>query len=178
MIVCVTPLLTASATTIQALNIEQRATRSDRIVVASVASVDYQKAANANRIYTITTLKVIEPIKGTAQKDMHLVVRQIGGQIGEWSQYVSGDARFEVGQEVVVFLRHDQQDDLHFLVGMAQGKIDVNLDADQVGIIAQPKTKTKPTVVKSHAHSSPEATRQTLSELIERIRLAAVVQTP
>jgi hypothetical protein len=61
---------------------------------------------------------------------------------------------------------------------MAQGKIDVTLDADQVGIIAQPKPKTQPTVGQSHAHSRPEVNRQTLSELIERIRLAAVVQTP
>ena len=173
---CVTPLLTVNATTIQALNIEQRTTRSDRIVVASVASVHYQKAANANRIYTITTLKVIEPIKGTVQKDMHLVVRQIGGQIGEWSQFVPGDARFEVGQEVVVFLRHDQKDDLHFLVGMAQGKIDINLDADQVG--APPKPKTRSAVIKAQSHSAPDETPPSLSELIERIRLAAVSHTP
>lgn len=176
MIVWVTPLLTVSATTIQALNIEQRTTRSDRIVVANVVSVHYQKAANAHRIYTITTLRVVTSIKGTAQKDMHLVVRQIGGKVGEWSQHVPGDARFEVGQEVLVFLRHDQKDDLHFLVGMAQGKIDINLDADQVGMNAQ--LKTNPSVFKPHIHSRPEVNRQALSELIERIRLTAAEPLP
>ena len=91
------------------------------------------KAETGKRIYTITKLKVIESIKGTAKPNMVLTLRQIGGQVGDWSQHVPGDAKFKHEEEVLVFLRHDPSDDLHFLVGMGQGKFTVDVDSDSMG---------------------------------------------
>lgn len=170
-----TPLFTPNATTIRALNIEQRSARADRIVVATVSSIQFQKAEQGKRIYTLTTLKVIEAVKGKVQRDMHLVVRQIGGQIGEWSQHVPGDARFQEGTEVLVFLRHDPADDLHFLVGMGQGKINVDVDADQVGA-AKPEPQLQ--VFKHHRHPAPATRTQSLTALIQQIRAATAPSRP
>ena len=100
---------------------------------------------------------------------MLLTIRQIGGQIGEWSQFVSGDAKFEANEEVLVFLRHDPRDDLHFLVGMGQGKLTVDLGTDQLGTPIADKA-----VRALHVHRpSNKNSRQntlTLSQLRERIQ--------
>ena len=166
-----------NATTIQTLSLEQRTLRSDRVVVAEVQSVHFEKAVDAKRIYTLTKLKVIDSLKGNAKKDMVLTIRQIGGQIGEWTQYVPGDAKFKIGEEVLVFLRHDQRDDLHFLVGMSQGKIVVDLGTDQIGTsLGAQKTHGlhihKPALKDAH-HDSP-----TLSGLRAMIRQWTSRQSP
>ena len=133
-ILCLFGMLSAvHATTIQSLSVEQRTKRADRVVIASVQSVRFIKAESGKRIYTITKLKVIESIKGTAKRNMILTLRQIGGQIDDWSQHIPGDAKFHHEEEVLVFLRHDPSDDLHFLVGMGQGKFTVDVDSDAMG---------------------------------------------
>lgn len=159
----------AYATTIQALSMEQRTQRADRVVIGEVQSIRYEQAPNAKRIYTVTTIKVMESLKGDAKKDMLIMVRQIGGQMGEWSQHVPGDARFEKQEEVLVFLRHDPKDDLHFLVGMAQGKLTVDTDADRIG-----KTVQHTHAGGQHIHAPTKthaiAHHPSLSELRNRIQ--------
>ena len=164
-----TPHLFANATTMRALNLAQKTARADRVVIASVEAVNYQQAVQGQRIYTLTTLKVLRPLKGKVLKDMHLVVRQIGGQIGEWSQHISGDAKFEKGQEVLVFLRHDPRDDLHFLVGMGQGKIDVDVGSDQLIKVSTPSVPTHHHVLKLSSQSKSAQRPMGLSELAEKI---------
>lgn len=160
---------TIHATTIRSLTIEQRVAKSDRIAIAMVESVNYLKSPSQQRIYTVTKLRVLEPLKGPIKEGLSLTVRQIGGTIGEWTQHVAGDATFVPGQEVLVFLRHDPKDDLHFLVGMGQGKIDVNVAADTVRQ-ARPfeQTPHRPTL-KTRTPNAANVSVQ-LSALIERIR--------
>lgn len=172
-----TPLLAAHATTMRALNIEQRTTRADRVVIASVESVRFQKAEQGQRIYTLTTLKVLRPLKGKVLQGMHLIVRQIGGTIGEWSQHIPGDASFKAGQEVLVFLRHDPTDDLHFLVGMGQGKIDVDVGADRLGTDASVGTHTHHGLKLDHKETRPKP-HQALSALIQKIMMATSQHRP
>jgi hypothetical protein len=165
--ILVTPHLFANATTMRTLNTAQKTARADRIVIASVEEVNYQKAVQGQRIYTLTTLKVLRTLKGKVLKDMHLVVRQIGGQIGEWSQHISGDAKFEKGQEVLVFLRHDPQDDLHFLVGMGQGKIDVDVGSDR--LVKESSTPTHHHVLRLSPKTSLSKPPVALSALVDKI---------
>ena len=160
----------AYATTIQALSMEQRTQRADRVIIGEVQNIRYEKSSNAQRIYTITTIKVIESLKGDAKKDMLLTVRQIGGQMGEWSQHVPGDARFETQEEVLVFLRHDPRDDLHFLVGMGQGKLTVDTDTDRIGKSAQ-HTHGKPLHVHGPQKTRNTPVQQSLSDLREHIQI-------
>ena len=49
-----------NATTIQSLSFEQRTLRSDRIVIAEVQSVRYEKASTMERIYTVTTIPLLK----------------------------------------------------------------------------------------------------------------------
>ena len=124
--------VTVSATTMQSLSLSQKTLRSDRVVIATVEKIRFERHPTKKRIYTLTTLKVIDSLRGNAKADMQLVVRQIGGTIGDWTQHVVGNAEFRQGEEVLVFLRHDPKDDLHFLVGMSQGKISVDVGEDSV----------------------------------------------
>ena len=172
------PYVVANATTMRALNIAQKTARADRVVIASVEDVSYQQAMQGQRIYTLTTLKVLRPLKGKVLKDMHLVVRQIGGKIGEWSQHISGDATFEKGQEVLVFLRHDPEDDLHFLVGMGQGKIDVDVDADRLGKDAATSAPSHLHVVKQPHKAVSAQPAMALSTLIEKILMLTSTASP
>ncbi|MGB0645906.1 MAG: hypothetical protein ACPGQS_01965 [Bradymonadia bacterium] len=160
---------TVQGTTIMPLTIEQRVAKADRVAVAIVESVNYIKSATQHRIYTVTKLRVLEPLKGSIKQGLSLTVRQIGGTIGEWTQHVPGDATFIAGQEVLVFLRHDPRDDLHFLVGMAQGKIDVDIAANKISQ-ARPfeRLPHRPTLKVRSTTISRDPLH--LSSLLERIR--------
>ena len=122
----------AGATTLQSLSLTQKTARSDRIILGSVEKIHYEKHPTLKRIYTLTTVRVIDSLRGDAKKDMRIMIRQIGGSIGDWTQYVSGNASFKHGEEVLVFLRHNPELDLHFVVGMHQGKLSVDIDGNQI----------------------------------------------
>ena len=161
--------MTVNATTIRSLTIAQRVAKADRVAIALVESIEYVKSPTQHRIYTLTKLRVLEPLKGQITKDLNLTVRQIGGTIGDWTQHVPGDATFVAGKEVLVFLRHDPKDDLHFLVGMGQGKIDVDVAADTIKRahgIAPPSNH--PTL--KLRTSSDQSSTGHLSFLVEQIR--------
>ena len=163
----------ANATTMQSLSLTQKTQRSDRVVVASVERIQYEKHPTLHRIYTLTTLKVLDSLKGDAKPNMHLIVRQIGGTLGEWTQHIAGDAKFVQGEEVLVFLRHDPKDDLHFVVGISQGKVSVDIGSDTVkghaythGVNAHAH---HPTVQIKHPERGPLQS-EALSGLVQRIR--------
>lgn len=77
-------------------------------------------------IVTEHTLTVVTPIKGTQAGAQHTFV-VLGGELGEYRQVVAGEAHFEVGEDVLVFLQ--PRPDGHLtVVGMSQGKFRIALD--------------------------------------------------
>ena len=62
---------------------------------------------NLDRIYTVTTLQVLEDLTG--QPGDQLEVWEMGGVIGGSAEYVGGQVRYELGREVVVCLRRGPQ---------------------------------------------------------------------
>ena len=95
----------------------------DRIVVAEVLRQETIQGQIPGRLYTLTTLEVIESLKGELKVKNTFVVRQIGGTKGTWTQKVVGDARFTTAERAVLFLRYDAAQDVHFLVALSQGKV-------------------------------------------------------
>lgn len=77
-------------------------------------------------IYTHTRVEVLGTLKGQAT-DREILVRQMGGRVGNYVMKVSGNARLKPGEEVVLFLTRDAQ--YHYVVGLAQGKYSVEADA-------------------------------------------------
>jgi hypothetical protein len=90
------------------------------------------------RIYTFTELELRDAWLGAP--DATLVVRTLGGEVGSVGMKVSGTPRFEVGEEVVLFLRADPLDGERYqVVGMSQGKFRVEQRSE--GAFAVPDAK-------------------------------------
>jgi hypothetical protein len=110
----------ASATSVVALDLPSLARTAELIVAGRVeAVVPYREGG---RIYTRVTLRVAETLKpeaaGDARPEVSFSVH--GGELDGLGQFVAGQARFEVGEQVVVFLTDLGRRPT--LLGMAQGK--------------------------------------------------------
>lgn len=95
-------------------------------------------SADGRRIFTMVTLDVTEGWKGAPPRQLQIRVH--GGTYEGIGQTVQGEARFEPGQDVVVFLQRigpRQGPPLFRVDGMAQGKLTVHVDAAR-GELAAP----------------------------------------
>ena len=111
----------AGATTMRPFTTEGLVREAALVVRGTVVSERASFTPSRDRIYTDTTVHVREALVGRAGAD--IVVRQLGGTVGDVSALVPGTARFTRGEEVVLFLRTDGH--FCYLVGMAQGKLSV-----------------------------------------------------
>lgn len=76
-------------------------------------------------IYTDVRLHLLETLKGQAPHE--LVIRQLGGTVGERTTLIAGSARFVVGEEVVVFLEKPRHPEFLFVQDLGAGKYTVFL---------------------------------------------------
>ncbi len=125
----------ASAASGPPLSPEALAARSDRVVVAHVTRV--RTEGEAARVRTFTTLRVLEGWKGEGPLDLE--VEQLGGSAGGYQLQVAGDARFEPGEDVVVFLRCRDREapGRCTLVGLSRGKLKVQKAAEGDGVVVR-----------------------------------------
>ena len=114
----------AFATVLQAMSVEEMSLSAEAIVRGVVTDVSAFKDPKTERIYTLNTVSVTERIKG--QSPDSVVVRQIGGTYQGMTVQVPGTPRFEVGEQVVLFLT--KEGSLHFLRGMGQGGFSIVKD--------------------------------------------------
>lgn len=115
----------AHGTIARALSLKQMAQDADVIVRGVVLDRTASWNAEKTRIYTVTILRIEDALKGSS-KGKTLKIRQLGGTADGLSQRIIGNANFTKGEEVVVFLRRDPERDLHYVIGMAQGKFRVD----------------------------------------------------
>lgn len=97
---------------------------SDQVVVATVTSVSshYEKVAGSNRIVTDTTLQVDHVVAGdSGLVGGPIVVRTLGGTVGDLAQLVLGEAVLAPGTTDFLFLRKGTDGRLH-VSAMAQGE--------------------------------------------------------
>jgi hypothetical protein len=91
----------ARATTLVRLSLDQLAAGSD-----AVARVNYAGAESRwenGSIWTVTTVKVVEVIKGNLPGEIS--VRLPGGRVGHLTATVDGTPKFSPGDDAVVFLK-------------------------------------------------------------------------
>ena len=87
-------------------------------VVATSAGWDDRRGT----IYTYVTLDV-RPSRGASTgAPARVVVKQLGGIVGDTAFVVGGQARFDVGEEVLVFLDVRPRDGTLSVAGLEQGK--------------------------------------------------------
>jgi hypothetical protein len=113
-------LALAATATVMPQTLEQLADRSTHVVRAVVVSHSSAREPGPAGIYTRTTLRIEESLKGSAPKT--LVVRQAGGKIGTESVELIGDASLAEGERVLAFVSCAPGRDFCALVGLAQGK--------------------------------------------------------
>ena len=96
--------------------------RADLILHGTVASKVCLKDS-AGRIYTKIEFNVDEVWKGSLSNKVFVIVHG-GGIVGEERTVVDGEASYEVGEELVAFLRLNQRGE-GVSIGLAQGQFHV-----------------------------------------------------
>jgi len=89
----------------------------------------WEAVGNSRRIVTYTRVEVTQPIDGRPPPDTSLMLRTLGGRVGDLGQLVHGEARFEIGAESVMFVAPDE-DGVFGITAMAQGHYPLGADAD------------------------------------------------
>jgi hypothetical protein len=112
----------ASATLARAITLPELVGLSQFALVgtATDATSRWESVGNTRRIVTYVRLEVTQPIDGRPPPDTSLMLRTLGGQVGDIGQLVHGEARFELGAASVVFLAPDE-DGVLGITAMAQG---------------------------------------------------------
>lgn len=116
----------AGASVILKMNTQQMTLLADQIVHGRVVRTKSEWDKNSRRIYTYTTLTVLESLKGKATYK-EVIIRQLGGSANGIGMRVPGAAKFRLGEEVVVFLE-EKKKSIPQVMGMAYGKYTVLLD--------------------------------------------------
>jgi hypothetical protein len=96
------PFPAVRATTLVRLSLDQLAAGSD-----AVARVNFSSAETRwenGTIWTVTTVKVVETIKGNLPAEIS--VRLPGGRVGHLTATVEGTPRFHPGDDAIVFLKN------------------------------------------------------------------------
>ena len=116
----------ARATIVVPMTIEEMAIEASCVARGRVLNTQATWDDAHRRIYTYTEIEILERIHAKGEVASNVVVRTLGGEVGNIGMKVSGTPKFTLGEEVVVFLRNDPVDPTQFqVIGMSQGKFQV-----------------------------------------------------
>ncbi len=133
---CVTLLIVASAGATGAQTPESSLTSlADSSALVVRGRVDHLGVqAEGGAIYTYVTVSVAEVLKGAAPTT--LVVKQLGGVLPDLGLYIAGQARFTIGEDVLLFLAVRPRDGTLYTVGLSEGKWQVLPDLQTDAAVA------------------------------------------
>jgi len=116
------------ATSVIPMSVEQLTVSSSEVVRARALSSQSSWDGEHAHIYTFTRFQSLETLKGSASSE--IVVRQMGGRVGNIEQRVSGVRRWNAGDESVLFLRPSEVGQgVMAVVGLFQGNFSVKRTA-------------------------------------------------
>ncbi len=153
------------------LPIESLATNAQLIVRGTVLSTTVLRDPEG-RIYTRVDLAIAEIWKGLLATNRFTIVHG-GGVLGEERSEVSGQASYEVGEEVVTFLQFNSRGE-GVSIGLAQGKFQVWQDPVTGESLAQNRfhgRQSLPTglIAGPASPAHPIVPRLTVQELRQRV---------
>jgi hypothetical protein len=121
----------AGATTARAISLPELVGLSEYALVATPTDAysRWESLGNSNRIVTYVRIEVTHPIDGRPPADTSLMVRTLGGRVGDIGQLVHGEARLQLGSPAVVFLAPSSTDGVLGVTAMAQGHYPLSLEA-------------------------------------------------
>jgi len=120
------PAVPASASLVEALDLDALVQRADRVVVARAVRQEARYDARG-RIVTEVELEVLEAMKGDAAVGDRFLLTVLGGAIGDLGMRVEGEPRLQDGARYVLFARRWGADAWR-PVGMSQGVMRVSDD--------------------------------------------------
>ena len=177
---CVLGFVHASwSAVVERLSVEDLARGADAIVVARVVATSAAWNEARTKIYTFTTLDVSDALKGDPAR--RVVVKELGGAVGDIALEASGTPRFSVGEEVLVFWRSDSEG-AYRTGGLAQGKMRLLREpdtgrtyaqADVSGLVWAETAGGRELRPANQPSPQTNARRVYLDELKERIRASA-----
>lgn len=107
-------------------NLSQNA---DIIITGKVTQQNSSWNENKTRIYSQATIQVEEYLKGNNNSGP-VVVSYPGGEVGEVGEMYSHMPRFENNEEVLVFLKKDDESTNYKVLNGEEGKINVLIDPE------------------------------------------------
>jgi hypothetical protein len=141
------------ATLFEPLSIETLSSEADIILQGKVLSKTCQRDASG-RIYTRVELQVEDVWKGAISGSPFIIVHG-GGVLGEEQRIVSGQAQYDIGEEVVAFLVRNNRGE-GVTLGLKQGKFHVWKDATNIKYAVSPFHGTsQEAIAAAQAKSSP-----------------------
>jgi hypothetical protein len=114
--------VSAFATTIRKMELPELVKTSEAIVQGRIEQVYVRWDAQRKMAFTYVSITVDDPLKGERRRSV--LIRQLGGRIGALNQIVAGAPRFNVGDQVIVFLKAGN-DGTFQVVGLNQGKYEI-----------------------------------------------------
>ncbi len=135
----------AAASVTLALDLDELVQSSEEVVLGTV--IAKRSLYNAERqIVTDVTIRVEDVMKGTCARGDDIVIRRLGGAVGDLGMRVAGEPTFAEGERAVVFAERAGP---HLRpTGMSQGVLRVRL-ADDGRELVHPATRALQTVRRS-----------------------------
>ena len=123
--------LSASGTTVEALDTDELATRATTIVTGKV--VDIESQWEGRMVVTDVHVEVATCMKGSCDERL-VSLRVLGGEVGDLAMRVDGVASFALGEEVMLFLEPAgvQASERLRTTGLAQGKFSLRREGDRL----------------------------------------------
>jgi hypothetical protein len=110
----------ASATTVIPMSVEKLVSTSSHVVEATAIQAWSEWNPQHTIIFTFTKFQVTRDLKG--QIPATIIVKQLGGSAGGYTQRVAGVRHWRSGEQAVLFLRPSQdQDGTLEVTGLMQG---------------------------------------------------------
>ena len=139
-----------------------------RVVRGRVSATRTERGPRG-RIYTVTTIEVLEDFSGFNEPTIE--IRELGGRIGGEFMYVGGAVRYEPGSEIVVCLERSRDGSLRS-AAMGFSKFDVVRGADGDPLL---RRNIADTVVVGNAQPVTSPRLSTFRQLAEQVRGARAV---
>lgn len=115
----------ALALTLELTSVQELAVESELIVTGRIVSVEYVWEDETHRaINTLLTVEVDQYVKGAGNASV--VVRQLGGHIGDFGDVIPGVPAFDPGEEVMLFLVKFKEE--YWIHSMALGAFRVTIE--------------------------------------------------
>ena len=124
------------------VTVESLTAWADVIVVGRVVELSSGIDRAVDGVYTFVTIEPDEILKGDVG-DGRVVIKQHGGIAGTRGISVAGQAQFNDGEQVLLFLGRRSRDESLFTLGLWQGKWTIEVDpaaADPVAVRIEPQS--------------------------------------